>query len=62
MANEYRTNTEAAVKLAAKSDDDEYKAIMLQIAQGWLSLAERAEKSDTQRKELRTPRRDRRSR
>jgi hypothetical protein len=59
-ASEYRANAEAAVKLAAKSDDDDYKAIMLEIAQGWLDLAERAAKSEQQPKERRTPTQDRR--
>ena len=30
--------------MAARSDDARYKALMLQIAQDWLDLAEREEK------------------
>ena len=41
---EYRANAETALQMAARSDDDEFKAIMLKVAQGWLELAERAEK------------------
>ena len=43
-AREYRGNAEAAVRLAAKSQDEQYKATMLKIAQGWLELAQRLEK------------------
>jgi hypothetical protein len=45
-SSEHRANAEAAVKLAAKSDDGAYKAIMLQMAQRWFELSLRAEKSD----------------
>jgi hypothetical protein len=34
-----RGAAEAAVKLASKSDDSEFKAIVLNIAQQWLDLA-----------------------
>jgi hypothetical protein len=45
-AKEYRANAAAAMKLAARSDDDDVKAAILSVAQGWLELAERAEKRD----------------
>ena len=41
---EYRANAAAAVSLATRSDDAEFKTIMRKIAQGWLELADRAEK------------------
>ena len=50
-AKEYRTNAAAAVKLAERSDDDDFKATILRIAQGWLELAERAEKRAPRPKE-----------
>jgi hypothetical protein len=42
-AKQYRAYAEAALRMAAKSDDHEYKATMLKVAQGWLELAELAE-------------------
>ena len=45
-AKEYRANAAGAMKLAAHSDDDDFKAAILSVAQGWLELAERAEKRD----------------
>jgi hypothetical protein len=41
--SEYRANAQAALEMAARSHDDEFKAILLKVAQGWLELAERAE-------------------
>jgi hypothetical protein len=43
-ASMYRTYAEKAASMAARSDDAHYKALMLQIAQDWLDLAEREEK------------------
>jgi hypothetical protein len=43
-ASEYRSYAEAAVELAARSNDDAYRAIMLKIAQGWLDLSQQVEK------------------
>jgi hypothetical protein len=39
-AKEYRANAAAAMKLAARSDDDDVKAAILSVAQGWLELAD----------------------
>jgi hypothetical protein len=41
-ASEYRSYAEAAVELAARSNDDVYRAIMLKIAQDWLDLSRQA--------------------
>ena len=54
-AKEYRANAAAAIKLAARSDDDEVKAAILSVAQGWLELAERAEKRDPWPKDVMRP-------
>jgi hypothetical protein len=43
LASEYRAYAEAAVELAAESNDNEYKVLMIKIAQAWLELADRAE-------------------
>jgi hypothetical protein len=42
-ASEYRSCAEAAVSLAAGSNDADCKALMLKVAQGWLDLAQRIE-------------------
>jgi hypothetical protein len=41
---EYRGYAEAAVRLAANSEDEHSKGVMLRIAQGWLELADLAAK------------------
>jgi hypothetical protein len=54
-AKEYRANAAGAMKLAARSDDDDFKATILRVAQGWLELAERAEKRDPWPKDVMRP-------
>jgi hypothetical protein len=51
-AKEYRAQAAAALKLADRSDDDDFKATILRVAQGWLKLAERAEKRNPLPKEV----------
>ena len=53
--SEYRANAQAALEMAARSHDDEFKAVMLKVARGWLQLAERAEnpKGSEQHDEIR---------
>jgi hypothetical protein len=54
-AKEYRAYAEAVLRLAAKSDDDQYKAAMLKIAQQWLELAELADPAAKKPKRTSSP-------
>jgi hypothetical protein len=54
-ASPHRAAAEAAVKLASKSDDSEFKAIMLNIAQDWLDLAQFDEEREAKNSPRRKP-------
>lgn len=45
IITEYRANAQAALGLAIKSQDGDYRTTMLRIAQAWHEMAERAEKN-----------------
>jgi hypothetical protein len=44
-ASKYRENAGIAVDLAIASANDDDKALLLQVAQGWLDLAQRAQRN-----------------
>jgi hypothetical protein len=51
-ASEYRAHAAAAETLAARSEDDEFKVVILKLAQSWLELAERVERRDRRPKKV----------
>jgi hypothetical protein len=50
-AIQYRAYAAAAMKLAASARDEQDRSLMLEIAQGWLDLAERQARDRWDRRE-----------
>jgi hypothetical protein len=50
--SEHRANATAVMRLALLSDDNEFRVIMLHVAQEWLDLARLAEKAAAAKREI----------